>query len=392
MKRVLVSPTKPRISNDEYGMNYNILDNLSSNQYKFDVLTQHVDDEPSPANVRTSSVGGESRIVYKAKLYRRILTQLNNKTTDIYHHMNLDYGWFNPIIASNKYDDIPVVIGPCETGHEIYQEEFNKLISHWTGVEINRGVSDVIYKLAIPANQYLISQLRGSLFKKTMNNADKVIVTHDDAKSIYSKYIDTQKIEIIPFGVNLSRFEYTVPQKNFKIVSIGSLRERKGYDVLLKAFKQIKDRYEDSTLHIFGKGPKKPSLTSLAEELSITSSVWFHGYVHQKKLCRHLSEARAFVHPSRSESFSLVRLEAMASGSPVVITNTSGAEEMVDDGKEGFVVPIESSKDIYHAVNKIFSDFSLTKQISKNARQKVEHKYRWEKIASEYMRVYNSLI
>jgi glycosyltransferase involved in cell wall biosynthesis len=392
MERVLVAPTKSKISNSEYGKNYNIINNFDSDIFKIDVLTQHVEDEPSPTNVCAHPIGGKSEITYKAKLYAHILTQLNNGSTNIYHHMEMNYGWFNPVIISGRYEDIPIVIGPCQTGHKIFEEEFNNLLSSWTGTQVNKNLSDLLYKIAIPAEKLLMSPIRETLFKNTIERANKIIVVHEEAKRFYSTITDESKIEVIPLGVDINEFEYTAPKNNCNIVAIGSLRERKGYDILLDAFKQIKNQYESSILHIFGEGPRKSELVSLSKELGIVSSVHFHGYVDQNIIRQHLSESRVFVHPSRSESFSLVRLEAMASGSPVVISNTSGAEEMVDDGKEGFVVPIESSKDIYHAVNKIFSDFSLTKQISKNARQKVEHKYRWEKIASEYMRVYNSLI
>lgn len=87
----------------------------------------------------------------------------------------------------------------------------------------------------------------------------------------------------------------------------------------------------------------------------------------------------------------MVRLEAMSTGCPVVVTNVSGANEMVRDGEEGFVVPTEEPEPIADAVTTLLSDYELTKQISRQARDRVEEKYDWRKIAEEYLDLYRSL-
>jgi glycosyltransferase involved in cell wall biosynthesis len=144
-------------------------------------------------------------------------------------------------------------------------------------------------------------------------------------------------------------------------------------------------------LQVFGEGPQESDLRELAADLDVASNVTFHGHVSQSVIRDHLASARAFVHPSRSESFSLVRLEAMASGCPVVVTNISGAREMVRDNQEGFVIPTEAPAELADRVCRLLADFGLAKRLGRNARDRVESKYDWRQIGAEYVDVYDAL-
>ncbi|AEM56825.1 hypothetical protein HISP_06195 [Haloarcula hispanica N601] len=229
------------------------------------------------------------------------------------------------------------------------------------------------------------------LFKRTLDAADRIVVVDQEAYEMYADLVDESKLRTIPLGVDPDVFEYSEPDDSHELVAIGSLRERKGYDILIEALDQIQQEYPEVQLHVFGDGPQEDELVAQVKHLDLDENVTFHGYVDQSIVREHLSRARAFVHPSRSEGFSMVRLEAMSTGCPVVVTNVSGANEMVRDGEEGFVVPTEEPEPIADAVTTLLSDYELTKQISRQARDRVEEKYDWRKIAEEYLDLYRSL-
>ncbi|WP_324662037.1 glycosyltransferase [Haloarcula sediminis] len=392
MPRVLVGPTKADMHNDEYGKSYNLLNNLHDDRFTVDTYTRTVSDPVDPNNVTVHPLGGSNRIVFYAKLYRTLLRELRQGPVDIYHHMNLSYRWFNPLLVSGLQGEVPVVVGPCQAGHAIMAEEFNRMLSSWVGSDLSRSLTDPLHSAVDATRDVVFDPPRMDLFQRTLETADRVIVVHEEAREVYSEFVDESKLRTIPLGVDPDFFEYSEPDNTTELVAIGSLRERKGYDVLFEALDIIRREHPDVHLNVFGDGPLEDELRAQVERLDLSENVTFHGYVDQAVVRDHLSRARAFVHPSRSESFSLVRLEAMAAGCPVVVTDISGAREMVREGEEGFVVPIESPEPIADAVTTLLSDYDLTKQIARQARDRIEEKYDWRKIAEEYLDVYRSLV
>ncbi|MGB9932492.1 glycosyltransferase family 4 protein [Haloarcula amylolytica] len=391
MPRVLIGPTKPDVHNEEYGKSYNILNNLYDDYFTVDTYTRTVSDRLDPENVTVHSLRGANRLTFYSKLYYTVFRELQKGNVDIYHHMNLSYRWFNPILILGLHDDIPVVVGPCQTGHAIMAEEFNRMLSLSIGKDLSRSLTDPLHTAVDATRDVVLDPPRMNLFKRTLNAADRIVVVDKEAHEMYANLVDESKLRTIPLGVDPNVFEYSEPDNSQEIVAIGRLRERKGYDVLLEALDQIQQEYPEVHVNVFGDGPLEDELREQAKRLNIENNVTFHGYVDQSIVREHLSRARAFVHPSRSEGFSMVRLEAMSTGCPVVVTNVSGANEMVREGKEGFVVPIESPDAIADAVTTLLSDYELTKQISRQARDRVEEKYDWRKIADEYLDLYRSL-
>jgi glycosyltransferase involved in cell wall biosynthesis len=391
MPRVLVGPTKADMHNDEYGKSYNLLNNLHDDDFTVDTYTRTVSDRLDPENVTVYPLGGANRIAYYAKLYRTLLGELRTGPVDIYHHMNLSYRWFNPLLVSGLQGDVPVVVGPCQAGHAIMAEEFNRMVSSWVGSDLPRPVTDPLHAAVDATRDAVLDPPRMELFKRTLEAADRVVVVHEEAQEVYAEFVDESKLRTIPLGVDPDFFEYSEPDDSKELVAIGSLRERKGYDILFEALDRIRQAYPEVHLNVFGDGPLEDELHAQVDQLDLEENVTFHGYVDQSIVREHLSRARAFVHPSRSESFSLVRLEAMSTGCPMVVTDISGAREMVRDGEEGFVVPIKSPESIADAVTTLLSDYELTKQISRQARNRVEEKYDWRKIAEEYLDLYRSL-
>jgi len=122
---------------------------------------------------------------------------------------------------------------------------------------------------------------------------------------------------------NFSRSDYlkqfSIPENSQIIGSVGRLIPEKGYDFLLPAFKQVLDKIPNLFLILIGDGPEMEKLKNLATHLGAANRVIFTGY--RKDIAALISILNVFVVSSRIESFSLVALEAMYLGIPVIITN-----------------------------------------------------------------------
>lgn len=392
MPSVLASPVDLSISDERYGKSYNILNNLESTEFDIKAYTGRIKTPVTCENVDLVSFNSDSKLDYLTDSYRATYRNIQNGDIDIYHHMNLGYRWFNPLLVAGLADDIPTLIGPAQGGHDILAEEFHHLIEHGLGVNVSTSVTDPLYRIIDQTRSTFIDPPRLRLYAQTLRKADRVIAVHNEAKNLLSEFINESKIDVIPLGVDTTEFTFSERKPTNDLVAIGVLKERKGYDILLDALKPVSEAFPDVHLHIFGKGPLRSELGARAEQNGIADNVTFHGHVDQDVLREYLAESRAFVHPSRSESFSLVRLEAMATGAPVIVSDTSGAREMVRDDTDGYVVPVEDSTALAKAMKRVLGNFDHAKQMGQNVRNRVEETYDWRKIGQQYVEAYQSIV
>lgn len=391
MQRVLVSPVAFSISNARYGKSYNLLNSIRSDRYTVDAYVSEVETALSSETVRVHELHNSTKLGYYLSSFTEAGKALRSGSVDLYHHMNLSYRWFNPLLLAGLEGDVPVVIGPCQTGHSIMREEFQALLSNALGIDVPDSAVNALYPVVSGSRDTLLNPVRLRLFARTLEKADRIVVVHEDAKRLYSEFVAEDKLRVIPLGVDADDFDFVERARTEEFVAIGALKERKGYDVLLDALADVADVHGDVHLHVFGEGPLEEELRTQARELDISENVTFHGFVEQSVLKEYLARARAFVHPSRSESFSLVRLEAMAAGCPVIVSDIPGAREMVRDGEDGFVVPRESADALAEAMLDALGDFESAAAMGHNARERVEERYDWREIGRRYVELYDEL-
>jgi glycosyltransferase involved in cell wall biosynthesis len=133
------------------------------------------------------------------------------------------------------------------------------------------------------------------------------------------------------------------------LVHVARLHVQKGQDVLLKAFRRIRQEHHSAVLWIVGEGPEEASLRRSAGE-----GVVFLGY--RRDVRRLLRSADLFVLSSRWEGQPLSMLEAMAEGLPVVVTSVGGIPEIVEHGVSGMIVPPDDAAALADAVIRCLRD------------------------------------
>jgi len=194
-------------------------------------------------------------------------------------------------------------------------------------------------------------------------------------KSLVFKGISEDKIKVIPYGVDTSRFTFSERTKSeiFKVIFIGSLNQRKGITYLLDALSQM----NNVELTIVTRGIYDESLI---QNYSFPIHVVID--VPHEKLQDELHKAHCFVLPSILEGFGQVILEAMATGIPVIATENTAAIDIIENNVDGFITPIRDIQAIKESLEKLQSDFSFTQAMGKAAYEKAKI-FTWEKFRTD---------
>lgn len=153
------------------------------------------------------------------------------------------------------------------------------------------------------------------------------------------------------------------------ILYLGQVIERKGIRNLIEAFAKIKNGDRDVSLLIVGSGEQLPELKDLVKRREI-HDVFFHPAVKNSETPRFYALADVFVLPSKEEVWGLVLNEAMASRLPVITTSKVGAApDLIEDGKNGFVVEPENPAHLSKAIN---DALRRSKEMGSYSQKKIE--------------------
>lgn len=182
-------------------------------------------------------------------------------------------------------------------------------------------------------------------------------------------------------GVECSVFPHIVRIEKFSnqktvghyatLLSAKSLVKYSSVDDLIKAYAIIKRKFPNVTLKIAGDGPEKENLQKLVLELSLTG-VDFVGNIPHEKMPELLQSATVLIHGTRVESFGIVLVEAMASGTPIVSTDVGGIPDVIEDGIDGFLVPHGDYESLAKKVLGLLTDHEMYNRIRENGIRKSE--------------------
>jgi glycosyltransferase involved in cell wall biosynthesis len=197
----------------------------------------------------------------------------------------------------------------------------NKLVFtphyHGTGHTFFRSLLHVPYKF---------------LGKKIFEKADEIICVSNYEKNLVMKHfqVDEKKVVVIPNGINLEEFRGLKKRsKNCRVILyVGRLERYKGVQYLIRALPRFDD---DIILEIVGKGPYKKSLVKLVRKLGVENKVQFFQDLPRNELLQKYAGADLFVLLSKHEAYGISVAEALASGTPCIVSYTSALKEWVDN-------------------------------------------------------------
>lgn len=192
--------------------------------------------------------------------------------------------------------------------------------------------------------------------------------------------------EIVPLDEKLKlRNELNITEENV-IISIGQFIHRKGFDVLLQSAKSLD---EDTGVYIIG-GKPTDEYKAMVDELGL-KNVHFVGFKKPQELSKYYKAADLFVLPTREDIWGLVINEAIAYGLPVVTTDRCLAGvEIIHNGENGYVVPVEDCESLYLAINDILADKDKAMKISNNNLMKA-HLYTLETMVNSHIGLFEQI-
>ena len=165
------------------------------------------------------------------------------------------------------------------------------------------------------------------------------------------------RLAVIPDAVAIDDFEVASPSERApaELLWVGYRKEAKGIGTLLQAFRLVREERPDATLRLIGRSTTEAEEAGwhrLAGDLGVSASVRFESPADRSGVAAAMRRASCFVHPSTRETFGIVAVEALATGLPVVATDSGGVTEILGDSPDalGAVVPPSDPASLARAI------------------------------------------
>jgi len=324
-------------------------------------------------------------LVHDFVVYPRMVRNSIRKDTDIIHVFSQEEAYLLKFLKEN---DVPKVLSCLDIISLIFPPEITARST----------------KLLKSANLIKSDTVR---LMKHFENADRIITISNNTKNDLIQYlkISPEKIQTIYLGVDETfkipnqkqkdhvKLKYSLP-KSF-ILYLGSEQPRKNFPFLLKSFYKLKKAYELPNIKLIKVGRSQIGLKQhneiikLIRTLNLEKDVIFINHIPDEELNAIYNAATVFVYPSLYEGFGLPPLEAMASGCPVITSNTSSLPEVV--GNAGMMVDPCDINSLTQKIYEIVSDHGLASKLRKNGLNQAKL-FNWNKTSSETLKIYNDLI
>lgn len=222
-------------------------------------------------------------------------------------------------------------------------------------------------------------------YKMTMDLVDGIITNSHSIKEIYDSFhwMPRGKTEVIYNGLNIPdnvseidlHGQYHIPKDHLIFGAAGRLAYQKGFDLLIKAAEQLKDR--PFTFLIAGQGKLKQYLENLINQYNLQDSVKLIGFL--ENALPFLNSVDIVVQPSRYEGMPNTVLEAMALGKPVLAAEVNGVRELIQNGINGFSIPPESVHDLVRGILQV-ADCKNIRDIQQRGIETINSNYSTEKM------------
>ncbi len=224
--------------------------------------------------------------------------------------------------------------------------------------------------------------------EKEIQLADRIFVPSSFVKeSLLSAGVAPEKITVIPYGSPINYFQpQAKTDRTFRAIFIGRLSPRKGVHYLLQAWQELK-LSEAELLFVGSNWFPDGWLDRYCDDFSHIPSV------PHNNLNQYYSSGNVLVLPSLVEGLSLVQLEAMACGIPIITTYNAGGTDIITDGVEGFIIPIRDVEALKEKLEWCYEHPEELAQMGKEARKKAEQ-LTWDlyrqRLANQVSKILNS--
>ncbi len=258
---------------------------------------------------------------------------------------------------------------------------------------VERGSSHMLTQLELLREEY---DLHGIKFiehhpiitrkeLKEYDEADYISIPSSFVKRTFlERGFPEQRLLHNPYGVDLTNF-YPVKKEDsiFRVIFCGAFSIRKGIGYLLQAFSEL--CLPNAELWLIG--TRQLETESILKRFA-SPTIKYLGPFREFELHNYYSQGSVFCMPSIEEGLAMVQAQAMACGLPIICTTNTGGEDLIDDGKEGFVLPIRDVDALKNKLLFLYENQDVCRAMGMAARLKVQKDFTWfeygERMLSHY--------
>lgn len=246
------------------------------------------------------------------------------------------------------------------------------------------------------------SQRRHAVEQRLVAQATRTIVCssamHDEV--VRALGADPVRTVVVPNGVDVQAWQTTPADREQArralgltpgeplLVLVGRLEWEKGAQDAIEALALLAEEGVVAHLALIGNGGRREDLANQAVHRGVASLVHPLGRMEDAHVAHLVAAADVALVPSRYEPFGIVALEAMAAGTPVVVTNTGGLPDLVEDRVSGMVVPPAAPAELASAIGYLLADTPGREALAAAARERVRTRFTWERVAATTVEVY----
>jgi teichuronic acid biosynthesis glycosyltransferase TuaC len=294
-----------------------------------------------PGNLGLSSAG---RLLY-ARLLAKVLRFHRERPIDLIHaHAALPCGQAAHLLS--RHLNIPFVV----TLHGL--DVFNTCFLGGTPAEWRRKESVAVYQAARMV--ICISEKVQQILRDGMRGGVRSAVVYNGT--------DTEL-----FSPGLA----AVAPRGQEILMVGNLIASKGQELALRAIGRIGTLFPHLRCQIIGEGPDRARLEALASQLGIGPRVQFLARQSRAAVADAMRACSVFVLPSRNEGLGCVYLEAMACGKPVIACRGQGIDEIIEHGRNGWLIPVDGLEELVQALSALLQSAEVSSRMGMAARETI---------------------
>jgi glycosyltransferase involved in cell wall biosynthesis len=292
--------------------------------------------------------------------------------------------------------------------HILHTHHYDQAVIGWLATRIypathfvlGRHYSDSIYRLGSETKRRVFMAIE----QATNRAARRIIVPSQYIVDILTERqcIDPEKIDLIPYGFEAKKYSQPPPaevqrireefrlNKCFSIGNFSRLHEEKGHRYLIQAAAVLKERLPNITYLLAGEGPERAPLERQICAAGLQKRMHLLG--HRRDAMTLMAAVDAVVQPTLQEAFSQVMVEAMWMRKPLVMSDVSGARDIVRDGYNGLLIPRADVNALVDAIERLEKDYELRQRLGEAAHTFVAEHLTVDKTIPRYEECYLRLM
>jgi glycosyltransferase involved in cell wall biosynthesis len=353
-----------------------------------------------------SSAGYETRVFAPTlnllPSEKRTLTHSGVSVTRFGAHKRVDdtlVDWFELVVDEHKREPFNVL-------HAYFLTQAG-FVATYAGKYLN--IPSVVSMRGNDIDRAAFDPSKFSQVMYTLQNADAITTNANELARKAKAFVEDREVIVIPNGVDSEHFKPL--EKNEELIKVlglnhapgglsslpiagfvGELREKKGLKTLLNAYAQTNKHLQASLLivGVVRAGEDKKTLDEFVQA-NPNAKIVTTGYVSPHDLPAYYSLIDVLLYPSLHDGMPNALLEAMACGKPVIATPVGGILDVIKDGENGILIPVNDGDALANAIHEVLSNAELSNRLGKNARQTIINAFSLQRELDGNLDVYRKL-